>query len=397
MSGARDRSGDGVGTGPLSVFGSFGYGNLGDELVPRCLAHLLAEAGVWSGEPVAISRYGEVIAGDVLPSGSEARAALCDASGRGRMVLVGGGIIEPRAGSSLNRAFDLARDLPGLDLRALAVSVEPGVRFSWLQKRRLARQARRLGPIGVRDVLSARVLQGLIPGHAIEVLGDIALWSQPAPLPPDIEAAVGPGGIAVILHNTWLDAEGFHDWLADELADLSQASGLSVVLLPFAIRRDRRDMRTHQRLGEALAARGVKAAFPAEACPAEMFTPEVAAEILRRSRLCVSMRLHGCVMAYAQRTPFVGLAYHPKLAGFAETVGHGRFLLPRDLPGHQTPGHYGYGFGDLDFGRGELCRTGLAAMAEAEFSGLDFWRARQVDFVRAVFEVTGTEGPPPRG
>ena len=42
----------------------------------------------------------------------------------------------------------------------------------------------------------------------------------------------------------------------------------------------------------------------------------------------------------------VGLAYHPKLVGFARTVGIERFILPNEVH-MQRNGQYGNGFHEL--------------------------------------------------
>ena len=48
-----------VSASSLTVFGSFGFGNLGDELVPDCFGHLLAAAGQAS-QVRSMSRFSKI-------------------------------------------------------------------------------------------------------------------------------------------------------------------------------------------------------------------------------------------------------------------------------------------------------------------------------------------------
>ena len=301
------------------------------------------------------------------------------------MVIAGGGIVEPRPESCLNRAFEIAEASPGLELRALAVSVEPGVRFSWRQRLRLRDQLAGLGPVAVRDVLSGRVLQLIAPDHPIRVVGDIALWTEPGDIPPEIAADVPDEAIAVILQNQW-QSQTFFNWMADELAAIAREKERAILLLPFA-RYGSKDGVTHNRLRDALDKRApdVSVVWPGETLPPEAVTHGIAAAILARASLCVSMRLHGCVVAYSQKTPFVGLAYHPKLRGFFETVGWERALVPTRLPKRQSKDVYGFSFEDLTLEGGDLLKAARQVEYFEDFSGIAFWRARQLEFVREIF------------
>src|SRR5262249_7868253 len=73
-----------------------------------------------------------------------------------------------------------------------------------------------------------------------------------------------------------------------------------------------------------------------EVCKIETtLTPRAVAHLLGNATLVVSMRLHGCVMAYAQRTPCVCLVYHPKLSGFSKTEMWPGAQLPSSIPERQ--------------------------------------------------------------
>src|SRR5690606_8775189 len=53
-------------------------------------------------------------------------------------------------------------------------------------------------------------------------------------------------------------------------------------------------------------------------------------ELLASAEVVASARLHGCILAALAGTPFVGLSYDPKVAGFLEQVGATGFVAPID-------------------------------------------------------------------
>lgn len=359
---------------PVTVFGSFGFGNLGDELVPQCFANLLRAAGR-TDDVQAMTRFDKVTHGDAAPFPGDAGAV---ALGARTLVLSGGGIVEARAKSCMNKAFSLKATAPDLRVAAHAISVEPGVRFSWKQRRALRQQVEHIGRVNVRDSLSAEVLSALVPNHPIRVIGDIALWIEPQDVPADLEALTLPDAIPVILADVW-QGDDFYDWLTTELAELSRRMKRPLMMLPFS-QAHGKDMKIHGNVRDRLAqaAPDVKVVFPLENLPFERFTPEVVAGLLARAPLTVSMRLHGCVMSYAVRTPFVGIAYHPKLRGFCETVGMPAALAPQVLPKTQSPGSYGYDFGDLNMEKGLLSARAEAVLEDSDFSAIAYFRRLQI-------------------
>ena len=60
--------------------------------------------------------------------------------------------------------------------------------------------------------------------------------------------------------------------------------------------------------------------------------PELALAALAGARLVASVRLHGLVLATVAGVPHVGLAYDPKVAGFAQRSGAPSWPLPSDAP-----------------------------------------------------------------
>lgn len=358
---------------PRAVFGSFGHGNLGDELVPDCLRALLESIGQPADLAVLTRFKGPLPLEGVLdlPAAGD---WMRDTPGA-RVVLAGGGIVMPQPKSCLNRAWGMkAKDTR---LQAFAVSIEPEVDYGFRARRTLGRQLDHLGPVAARDEMSAETLGRLFPDHPVRVVGDIGLWTRAGPVPEAVaDMAAGPG-ICVTLHTTWAAGEVL-PWIVPDLVTLARRTGLAVTVLPFSPFKDP-DIDIHRKLAAALreTAPDVTVHAPGEALPADALTYGVAAAIMKTARLVISTRLHGCVVACSQRTPFVALAYHPKLAGFARAVNRPSALLPAAPPGRQKKGIYGYDFAELALGSGDLVARAEAAMADTDFSAVDFWRRRQ--------------------
>lgn len=363
----------------LTLFGSFGFGNLGDELIPQCFRNLLAAAGE-SQTVQVLSRFRgtEIGETDPFPEGEAAQGG----PQSGPLILAGGGIVEAREMSCMNRAFALRRARPGLRVATHAISVEPGLRFTWKQRRRLLHQLNHIGATTVRDVLSAEALMHLAPGHRTRVIGDTALWMEPGAVPEELTAILPDTPIAVILGDVW-ETPDFFDWLTRELTDLARNLNAPLLLLPFSGAFGN-DMPVHLTLRDRLAetAPDIEVAFPLEHLPFASFTPEAVATILKDASLVVSMRLHGCVLSYAMRTPFLGLAYHPKLRGFAETVGAQAALIPGTLPERQSAGTYGFKFSDLELAPGTLSDAADVVMNDFDFSAIPYFRHQQIVAVR---------------
>ncbi|MEM8580242.1 MAG: polysaccharide pyruvyl transferase family protein, partial [Pseudomonadota bacterium] len=361
----------------LTLFGSFGFGNLGDELIPHCFRALLAAAG--ETRPVKVlSRFRDTQIGETAPFPETGQGG----PHSGALILAGGGIIEPRAMSCMNRAFALKSDRPGLTVATHAISVEPGLPFGWRQRRALQRQLAHIGPTTVRDVLSAEVLMHLAPGHRTRVIGDTALWMDPGEVPVDLAAMLPGRAIPVILGDIW-ETQDFFDWLTGELSDLARNLNAALLLLPFSGVFGK-DMPVHRTLRDRLAeiAPDIEVVFPLETLPFASFSPGAVATILGNAPLVVSMRLHGCVLSYAMHTPFIGLAYHPKLRGFAETVGARAALVPHTLPERQSSGTYGFRFADLELKPGAMSAAADAVMKDFDFSAIPYFRRQQVMAVR---------------
>jgi polysaccharide pyruvyl transferase WcaK-like protein len=291
------------------------------------------------------------------------------------MVLCGGGIVEPKWNACALRLHGLRKTYPELQPRAFAISTDHSVRYPFRIRRALRAAFDHLDEVFVRDEYSREALAELLPRQRVTTVGDIVLNLPAGALPATVAAALPPRYLCLTLADVWTD-HAFLDWAAHEAAALGTALDAAVVLAPISTLRGE-DLALHAAVAERI--RQIPGAPPvievfAQKAPID---PGAVAALYRGSALNVSMRLHGCVISYAQRTPFVALSYHPKLQGFAETVGWSDFVLPAQFPKTQSKGVYGYAFRDLNLPQGALVETGLAAADCTEFSGLDYFRMRQ--------------------
>ena len=354
----------------FTLCGSFGFGNAGDEAVPLAMADLAQAAGI-DAEFDVLSRYDKSDLPHVIDLGGhdeERRARL-----RGQPLLfAGGGVIEARPFCVYWRCMHLAKTLGAPYTALFGASVEAGAAFSWRTRRGLRRRLRAANRLHVRDVLSAEALRGIVPKRPVTVVGDAVLWMAPAESALPQVKALGPFS-AVTLSPRWAKEPGWHAWLAKQLANVAEALNCAIVFVPCAAGRD------DDRIEHRNAARELALAAPQceVVCIEEPLEPRQIAAVYKRSLLTVGMRLHACVIAHAQRTPIVGLAYHPKLIGFARTMGCERFFLPpmpEVLP--QSEGAYGYALPDTGLTGCDLRAAALAAIEDASFDKLDEFRER---------------------
>ena len=196
------------------------------------------------------------------------------------------------------------------------------------------------------------MLNDILPRVKTETIGDIVLWLQPnsSELPKLLR--LPKRFVAVVLAPRWSKEPRWRPWISRELRLLSKELGLALVFVPMTGSYD--DDRDEHR---AVAAELALGAPEIDLHVIEgALSPRAIASIFKEAALVVSMRLHGCVMAFAQETTCVGLAYHPKLSGFFQTVKWQEALLPPILPSNQSSDTYGYRFVDLEVSHGQLVR-----------------------------------------
>jgi len=360
----------------LTICGSFGFGNAGDEAVPAAIADIAVHLGIEIA-PHVVGRFDEPAMPEVIGLGAadaQRREML-----RGHpLVMSGGGIIENKPSATLLRCESLLQRTFASQACLFGISVEPGVSYGWACKWRLRRCLRRFERVYTRDVLSAATLSRNFPNVGAETIGDLVLWLHPdaGELPTGLK--IPERFIAVVLSRRWSQDEKWRAWISTELHALCRELHASIVFVPMSSLHDD-DREEHRAVAAKLAL--LKPEVDVLSIESRL-SPRAVAYLLGKSNLVVSMRLHGCVMAYAQQTAFIGLAYHPKVYGFSKTVGWGHALLPEAIPERQSSQTYGYRFSDLQISNGQLISRASACLSRSDFSRLSQLKQRSAEVFR---------------
>lgn len=362
------------------LFGSFGHGNIGDEAVPKAFGRMARAAGR-DLTILPVSRFANAPMPGIFYMNNAVELDALGLSGQ-TVFLSGGGIIEPHGNSCLNRLAQFRQKTAPFRIQPFAVSCEPGVKFGFRERWRLRQLLQGLPEVLVRDEVSQRALERIFQDVPVRVIGDIVLWLEAETLPDHHVRDLPERYVAVSLASVWEEGD-FFKWIATELAEISRRLDATILLVPIS-NAVGDDVAQHRALCESLTNDfGVRAQlfdFSGEPFP----KPEWIAELYARATLVVSSRLHGCVIAYACKTPFVGIGYHPKLLGFARTVGWEAMIVPQTLPHQQTPGTYGYSWNDLSVTPGAALIAAANAMAHMDFSARDYFRMKQVQAFRNI-------------
>lgn len=347
----------------LVVFGSFGFGNIGDEAVPFAIQDLLEDIGV-DRIVRTVSRYNNPKLPNILGLGKEYQSALTSLSGA-PAILVGGGIIEPRNMCCALRFLKYMEVVKPAKSSIYMGSFEFGVNYGILVKRRLNKLFKRLDNIYLRDYLSDIYLRDTFPKIKASSGGDVVLGMRPSTKRVLSSQLQNNEYIAVCLCGVWKDDKNWYQWIISELVTLSDRLDKPLLFVPMSCHPSDDDRVEHQLVTDGILVYGIK---NKPLMLNDTLAPREFAAVVRDAALVVSMRLHGCVLSYGQQTPFVGLSYHPKLVGFAQTVGWRNFLLPTNHPIKQSSGQYGYQFSVLGFEKKELYKTASAAMDHGSFN-----------------------------
>lgn len=355
----------------LVIFGSFGFGNIGDEAVPYAMQDLLEDIN-YQPQTHILSRFNTPKIPGVIGLGSDYASELSALKGTPGL-LVGGGIIEPRNMSCILRYADyIERNQPS-DSSIFMGSFEFGVKYGWSVKRRLSKLFERLDHIYTRDYLSEIYLRENFPQVNTSTVADVVLAMRPAADRPLQNKLQDNDYIVVSLCGAWKEDKQWYRWIIAELVRLSDSLGKQLVFVPMSCHASDDDRLEHQKIVDGMMQAG---ASRQPLLLNQSLPPRVFAALLRDAALVISMRLHGCVIAYAQQTPFVGLSYHPKLNGFSQTVGWRNFILPARQPAMQSGGQYGYKFSDLGFDNNDLFNTAHNAMEHGSFNLLPVLKGR---------------------
>jgi polysaccharide pyruvyl transferase WcaK-like protein len=363
----------------VTLCGSFGYGNAGDEAAWQAAQDILRS----SGESVGIdllSRWKKSDAPEVIDLGTHdeaRRRALMDQP----LVYLGGGVIEPRDGCVALASERLLRSTSLPSRSFVGVNADSGVHYPFAERLRLRSVLRRSCFVGARDVLSARTIGELDPQRPVPVTGDIVLSLKPAMDRPEPVRHLSTY-IAVTLAPTWMSDPQWVAWISMNLSTLAKALDRAVVFVPCSTRHSD-DREAHRvvasRLLELDSTREVL-------CLESDLTPRETMAVYKSATITVGLRLHACVMSVAAGVPCVGLAYHPKLLGFAHTLSAQRFFLPSNVPAKQTAGHYGYSFNESGIGSQSLLPVAMDALENFPLERAQEYREATRD---ALFRTLG--------
>lgn len=357
---------------PLAIFGSFGHGNAGDEAVPLAITDL-AEASRIKVTTSVVSRFADVRMPQVISwnsIGLDKVAPQADTL----VLLSGGGIVEPSSMASVFRVRKLLRELNPTALELFGVSVESGVSYGFARKLNLWNVLRRTHTIYTRDLLSKRELLNLLPiaPKRVKVIGDVVLWLEGRSTSIGERVTPSRKYVSCLLTPRWEGNEKWEDWIVSELANVARLLDCTLLFLPMSTLADD-DRSQHARIGLKISRR-----YPSIECleVREHLSPREVMYLISRSELSISMRLHGCVMAYSSRVPFVSISYHPKVLGFLETVDRLASSVPTVLPSTQSHSSYGYSFSDLKFENGELVGAASKVLKNDNYAMLDDLKER---------------------
>lgn len=297
------------------------------------------------------------------------------------VMLVGGGIIEPHPDACINRFERLLEKLRPRSVSLFSANVESGKRYSLFQRHKLREQLNRVDHTLVRDVRSMQALRDLVPKRRVEVSGDIVLWLQPD---DSIQLFERHSYLAVSLAPRWDNEPAWFEWVSKELAGLAEETALGLVFVPLSTYFDD-DRPIHRRVAGM-----IQSIAPGINCVTldEHMGPRAVLRVLADARAVIGMRLHSCVMAFSQSAPFVGIGYHPKVYGFAETVGMPNGVVLPPTPPTQAGTGYGYGFDEGRFKARALIEATLAAIADPGSSRLTSLREGLAKTFSDIMEIT---------
>ena len=324
----------------VTIVGAYGYGNFGDELmldgVLAGIRRTMPEARVTviSGDSAQTARAHGVNSIE-RGGGPVARLKRYWELVRSDLFVVGGGNIrdhqtkDPRPSQPNSLAAWLGQVLLAHDIGVPTMCYGISIGHVLTPEGGAALKAclDRVDAITVRDPASAARIAELGVKRKVTVAADAAFSVIPR------VQRTGPRRGMVLCLRHWYekgnyveDPKAFSDML-DEIAnycdDFFERHQEPVVLVPFksTVADDDSDTAIHEELLSRMRHR--------EGAELIELVPDLdqAVNILASARLVVGMRLHSIVLATALGTPWVSIDYDPKVRGFAEYAGEGRFSL----------------------------------------------------------------------
>lgn len=308
--------------------GYYGFGNLGDEALAEVIAAQLrarfpdAQLDVLSADPDATARALHVASTPRMDMGR-----VRDAIGRADVVLSGGGGLLQNATSlrSLLYYAGIVRSAIKAGKRTMIFAQSVGPLDFW--GRTIVREwCKGTERATVRDGRSRSLLESLLPGTRVEQTADpVFLYDAPE---EDVDLSaegIGPDSDPLVIVSV-RKAAGMKDGLdvlAEAVDRLSAMHHARVAFLP---------------LGGVSDAE-VSTSVIRKCRSAPVLLPEStlarAANLIRRSKAVVGMRLHALILAARYGVPFLAVPYDPKVSSLCEDLAYP--LPPLFTPGTTRP------------------------------------------------------------
>lgn len=299
------------------ISGYYGFDNIGDEAVLKCIVDGLKEKGieritVLSNDPESTARQYNVTAVN-RNSLREIYSAIKAAD----VVISGGGSLIQDKTSSKSLWYYLGVMIIGKLLRKKVFIIGQGIgpiekKFNrWLTSKILSK----LNGITVRDELSKKYLEELNVKNKITVAADPVVNLKISD-DAGIDAVLKNENInlnckyALICTREWGNSELSRVELAKAADFIQQNYGFQIVFLPFYYKKDEEE--------------SVKVAnymkMPYKILKGKYSLEEILS-IIKHSSILIGVRLHSLIFACVVSTPFIGISYDPKIDGFLNSVG----------------------------------------------------------------------------
>ncbi|QEW06256.1 polysaccharide pyruvyl transferase family protein [Nitrincola iocasae] len=364
----------------ITACGSFGFHNIGDEIISFALKNMFDEINC-AVDLNILSRFDSPDLEGVI--GLLDHDKLQHIS-HNPIIMIGGGMVENKKSCVMLRLYDYINKVHKSKIGFLGISVEPGIQYNLRNKFLLKRMMNKstTGCVYTRDYFSEAVLRRNIKRINVETVGDIALWSYPSTMLPN-DLILPDSYIAISLCNTWKDNESWYKWISMEVKKIHSETGLDIVFVPMSSKFDD-DRVTHKIVADLIKDNEYIHCIEHHLHPTELV------KIYSMASLVIASRLHSCVLAYSQKVPFVGISYHPKLVGFSHTIGCRDFVLPRSIPDSQTDGYYGYSFENLNVKSGDLVDLALKSISDFDFKSLEVYKNKSLTALKKMissFEI----------
>ena len=308
--------------------GYYGFGNLGDEaLLEVIIAQLRARfpavrLDVLSADPDATARELHVASTPRMDMGR-----VRDAIGRADVVLSGGGGLLQNATSvrSLLYYAGIVRSAVKARKHAMIFAQSIGPLDFW--GRTIVREwCKGVERATVRDGRSQALLESLLPDTPVERTADpVFLYDAPEEDVDLRSEGIGPDSDPLVIVSV-RKAAGIKDVvevLAAAVDRLSAAHQARVAFLPIGGRSD-----------AEVSTMVIRKCTSAPVLLPE-FTLARAANLIRRSKAVVGMRLHALILAARYGVPFLAIPYDPKVSALCEDLSYP--LPPLFTPGSPRP------------------------------------------------------------